>query len=144
HGRAGSITVYEVHGHVRETTCMQCFREYPGLERLAQFIDDGAVPHCTACGGVLKPNVILFGEQLPAQVMNAAEQAARNCDLMLVAGSSLETYPVADLPARARSRGARLIIVNRETTPLDALADVVIHADVAEALPAIAAAVLDG
>ncbi len=144
HGRAGSEQMYEVHGHVRETTCIRCFHVYPGLDRLAAFIDDGIVPLCPICNGVLKPNVILFGEQLPAQVMLAAEQAMRACDVMLVAGSSLEVFPVADLPAQARAHGAKLIIVNREPTPLDSMADVVIHADVATALPEIAEVVLNG
>ena len=144
HGRAGSEQVHKVHGHVRETTCIRCFHVYPGLDRLAAFIDDGIVPLCPKCNGVLKPNVILFGEQLPAQVMMAAEQAMRACDVMLVTRSSLEVFPVADLPAQARAHGAKLIIVNREPTPLDSMADVVIHADVAAALPEIADVVLNG
>jgi NAD-dependent deacetylase len=84
---------------------------------------------------VLKPDVILFGEQLPIRVLNQAMDEARRCDLMLVAGSSLEVTPAADIPFLAVSSGAKAIIVNLEPTPFDSRADVVIHGDVAEILP---------
>jgi NAD-dependent deacetylase len=106
------------------------------------FVNRGKVPTC-ACGGVLKPNVILFGEQLPLQVLTAARQDVLACDLMLVAGSSLEVEPAADLPLTALGRGARLIIVNYQPTYLDEKADVVIHADVAEVLPRIVERVIE-
>jgi NAD-dependent deacetylase len=109
---------------------------------LERFLDDGRTPHCPDCGGVMKPNVVLFGEELPAGVLLEAQRLARRCDLMLVAGSSLEVAPAGDLPALALAGGARLLIVNREPTPFDDQAEVVIHADVAEALPAITAELL--
>jgi NAD-dependent deacetylase len=86
----------------------------------------------------MKPNVILMGEQLPLQVMTAARQDARACDVMLVAGSSLEVEPAAGLPLVALGQGARLVIVNYQPTYLDERADVLIHADVAQVLPQIA------
>jgi NAD-dependent deacetylase len=86
----------------------------------------------------MKPNVILFGEQLPLDVLNSAWQEASACDLMLVVGSSLNVEPVADLPLTAHSHGARLIILNYQPTHLDDRADVLIHADLAEVLPLIA------
>lgn len=139
HSQAGSRTVHEVHGHLREATCIHCFDVRPAADLLQQFITTGAAPLCQKCGGVLKPNVILFGEQLPVRTMNQAKKEARTCDLMLVAGSSLEVAPAGDLPILAKGAGAHLIIVNYEQTHLDHLADVVIHADVADVLPRLAA-----
>jgi NAD-dependent deacetylase len=141
HARAGSQTVYEVHGHLREVTCIQCFAVYPARELMIHFLDTGSIPRCVSCGGALKPNVILFGEQLPAQALSAARREARRCDAMLVVGSSLEVYPAADLPVIARQVGAALIIVNLGTTALDPLADVVIQGDAVDVLPQLAAAV---
>jgi NAD-dependent deacetylase len=144
HDRAGSRRVLEIHGHVRQATCLECHHAQPARPILERFVEDGRTPHCPDCGGVLKPNVVLFGEPLPAGLLAEAERLARRCDLMLVAGSSLEVAPAGDLPALARSHGARLMIVNREPTPMDDEAEVVIHGDVAEALPAILAELAAG
>ena len=89
---------------------------------------------------MLKPNVILFGEQLPAQALIPAQRAARQCDVMLVAGSSLEVYPAAELPVIAHQNGTSLIFVNLSETPLNSLAEVVIHDDVVDVLPQIVSA----
>ncbi len=139
HQRAGSQTVYEVHGHIREATCLQCYVPTPTDTLLEQVLLEGKVPRCPICGGVLKPNVILFGEQLPVREMIAAQQAVRASDLMLVAGSSLEVAPAGDLPLLALEHGARLILINLGTTYLDQIAHVVIHADVAYVLPRLVA-----
>jgi NAD-dependent deacetylase len=139
HTKAGSGTVHEVHGHMRELTCVQCFSVYNGQTFLPQFLETGEMPRCPDCGGVLKPNVILFGELLPVRVLNQAQREIRACDLVLVAGSSLEVSPVGDMPLMAKHAGANLIIVNFTETHLDYVADVVIHADVAEVLPQLAA-----
>lgn len=136
HQKAGSQRVLELHGHMREATCIRCYDVVPAEPMLKRFLDDGKVPHCE-CGGVLKPNVILFGEQLPIQVLNEAMEEARRCDLMLVAGSSLEVTPAAEIPVLAVDSGARSIIVNLQPTGFDRQADVVIHGDVAEILPSI-------
>lgn len=138
HTRAGSQSVHEIHGHLRDMTCIHCFKVFPAQAHIAQFMIDGVVPTCSECGHVLKPNVILFGEQLPAPALAAAQRETRRCDLMLVAGSSLEVYPAAGFPAQAKQTGARLIIVNLDPTELDPLADVVIHADVVDVLPRLA------
>ncbi len=143
HTKAGSREVYEVHGQLRQVTCIQCFRIYDAGPIITTFLEDGQVPRCPACGGVLKPNVILFGEQLPVRELFASQQAARRCDVMLVAGSSLEVSPAGDLPLLAHRGGAHLIIVNREPTHVDALADVISREDVAEVLPQIAAVVME-
>lgn len=139
HQKAGSTRVLELHGHLREATCIRCYAVVPVVPTVEQFISDGEVPHCD-CGGVLKPNVILFGEQLPIQVYNEAAAEARRCDLMLVAGSSLEVTPAADLPTIAVDHGARAIVINLQPTPFDRQADVVIHGDMAEVLPRIVGA----
>lgn len=140
HQRAGSRSVFEVHGHMREATCIRCYKVFPAGPFVDHFMNDGRVPMCPACGNVLKPNVILFGEQLPALVMLEAQRQVRQCDVMIVAGSSLEVAPVSELPRVAHQHGARLILVNLQPTYLDDQAEVVIHADVARVLPQIALA----
>lgn len=139
HTRAGSKTIYEVHGHLREATCMHCLQTYQTEVVMADYLVNGQVPRCPACGGILKPNIILFGEILPVTIMNRAKRHARDCDVMIVAGSSLEVAPAGDLPMLAKYAGAKLIIVNLSETHLDYLADVVIHADVVDILPRLAA-----
>src|SRR5574341_1469863 len=137
HTRAGSHVVYEVHGHMREATCGQCFRVFPTETFLSQFIETGAIPRCPDCNGILKPNVVLFGEQLPIEVLHEAQRAAADCDVMLVAGSSLAVAPVSELPMTALAHGAQVIVVNYEETYVDRRASVVIHDDVARTLPRI-------
>jgi NAD-dependent deacetylase len=104
---------------------------------MAKFLRDGLMPRCTTCGGVLKPNVILFGEQLPVRELQGAQEAVKQCRLMLIVGSSLEVAPANELPNIAKRFGAKLVIVNLEPTPADHQADVVIRGRAAEALPAI-------
>lgn len=138
HERAGSRMVYEIHGHLRELTCIHCFALFPAAPRIQAFVESGEVPVCPHCGHVLKPNVILLGEQLPARTLAAARREARQCDAMLVIGSSLEVYPAAELPLLAQRAGAALIFINLTETALDAVADVVIRADVVDVLPVLA------
>lgn len=140
HQKAGSQRVLELHGHMRSATCIRCYNQVTAEPVLEQFLLDGKVPHCQ-CGGVLKPDVILFGEQLPIRIYNAAVAEVRRCDLMLVAGSSLEVTPAADLPFIAVESGAKVILVNLQPTGFDHCAEVVIHGDVAEVLPRLVALV---
>ncbi len=142
HQRAGSSIVCEVHGHLRQATCISCFASEPTEEHLRQFVRTGSPPRCSQCGGFLKPDVILFGEQLPHDQIFAARRLFEAADLVLVGGSSLEVTPISEFPYAAVQAGARLLIVNREPTYLDPRADVVIHADVAEVLPQLAKEVL--
>ena len=135
HQKAGSHTIFELHGDLREATCVECFRVYPVEGFIEPLIAEGVMPRCPRCGGVLKPNVILFGEALPIQALQNAQRAARQCDVMLVAGSSLAVAPASELPQIALAYGADLIIVNFEETYLDDRAQVVIHEDVARVLP---------
>ncbi len=134
HQQAGSRRVLELHGHLREATCVRCYKKVSVDPAVVQYIRNGQVPRCE-CGGVMKPDVILFGEQLPIRVLNQAMDEARRCDLILVAGSSLEVTPAADIPFLAVDSGAKAIMVNLEPTAFDSRADVVIHGDVAEILP---------
>jgi NAD-dependent deacetylase len=142
HQRAGSANVVEVHGSLETLTCGACFRQVPAGEYRLRYLEDGQAPRCPRCRGVLKPDIILFGEQLPARAWLRAQELAKNCDLMIVAGSSLEVLPVAGLPMRALENGAHLIIVNRSATYLDVRADVTFSDDLAEIIPHIVAEVL--
>lgn len=143
HTKAGSQSICEVHGHMRRATCIECYSEFEAEPLMQHFLDTGEIPHCPKCNGILKPNVILFGEQLPVRELFAAKQAARHCDVMLVAGSSLEVAPAGDLPLIAKQYDAKLILVNFETTHVDSQADVLIHDNVVDILPQIAMTVLE-
>jgi NAD-dependent deacetylase len=140
HSRAGSKRVIEIHGNFRTATCLNCYRTTSGQAVLDQLMEEGTVPVCGECGGTLKPDVILFGEQIPFAALQAAYAEVKRCDLILVAGSSLTVEPAASLPILAKEHGAKLIVVNLQETPLDGLADAVMHEDVASALPTLAEA----
>jgi len=144
HQKAGSTCVVETHGTMRTLTCTNCYQKFEADLFLQSFIDEGKIPICAQCQGILKPDVILFGEQLPHSAWLQAQRAARQCDLMLVAGSSLEVLPVAGLPMQALDRGAHLIVVNNTPTYVNIRADVVILGDVASILPEIAKRVSHG
>ena len=144
HQRSGSKTVIEMLGTLLTLTCTQCYHQAQADVYIASFVEDGTLPSCPKCGALLKPDVILFGEQLPQSAWFAAQRAARSCDVMLVVGSSLEVLPVAGLPMQALDRGAHLIIINNAPTYLNIRADAVFFNDVAEILPAIAERVLNG
>jgi NAD-dependent deacetylase len=134
HQRAGSQVVIEVHGSIRSASCLDCG------ERVAL---DPASPRCASCRAVLKPDVVMFGELLPAAAIDRANELVRSAGLLLVVGSSLEVYPVAALPEEAVASGGTLAIVNRGPTPLDHLASVRIDGGAGETLAALAAE-LDG
>lgn len=140
HQKAGSSNVLEVHGSLETATCTMCYRTYRSEQFIPKFLETGEIPRCPHCGGILKPNVVLFGEALPWEVWQKAQEAVLAADLVLVAGSSLEVMPVARLPVEAAMRGAPVIIVNKTPTYMDVRADVVLRGDVAEILPRIAEA----
>ena len=144
HHKAGSKNVIEMHGTMRTLSCTQCFRQAEAKDYLQAYIVQGEIPRCPDCNGVLKPDVILFGEQLPQRAWYDAQRECRQCDLILVAGSSLEVLPVAGLPMQAIDRGAHLIIINNATTYLNVRADVVIQEELADIIPAIGEQVLNG
>jgi len=135
HQKAGSGNVIEMHGTLRTMSCTECFRQFESEEYLKSYIDEGTMPRCGNCNGILKPDVILFGEQLPQTAWMEAQKAAQHCDLMLVAGSSLEVLPVAGLPMQAIDRGAHLIVINNTPTYVNIRADIVILDDVAAIIP---------
>ena len=135
HRRAGSRHVLEIHGSLGTATCVRCMRAWPAAELVDRFVAEGVLPRCPTCAGLLKPNVTLMGEELPVAVWREARRDAGACDLMVVAGSSLEVMPAGGLPVEALNSGAELIILNQEPTYLDERAAVVIHADVVQVLP---------
>jgi NAD-dependent deacetylase len=142
HQRAGHAAgnVLEVHGTMHWTLCWTCRDRRPMPEALQRVRDGELDPDCLICrsrgdSGILKSDTISFGQALVPEVIEAALQAAEGADLLLVIGSSLQVYPVANMVPLARSAGARIIIVNGEPTKLDHLADVVIGGSISEALP---------
>jgi len=139
HQAAGSKNVIELHGNLREAKCMKCRKVYP-IENLIEkaFQKNEIPPKCDECGGILKPNVVMFGEQLPPAALDSAFNQARECDLLIVAGSSLVVSPANLLPDEALAHGAKLIIVNAEQTPLDRFATLILRGKIGEILPRIA------
>jgi NAD-dependent deacetylase len=140
HQKAGSREVLELHGHIREAGCLKCQHTVATDGLLDRFLATSEVPRCDACGGVMKPNVVLFGEQLPRDVVDAAMAHVQQADLVLVAGSSLEVTPASQLPLLVHERGGRVVVVNLTPTYIDPVAEVVIYGDVADVLPRIAQA----
>jgi NAD-dependent deacetylase len=136
HQKAGSKRVLELHGNMRQATCLRCRKVVSTQGMMERFLESGEVPSCS-CGGLLKPNVVLIGEPLPRWVLLEAWGEAERCDLMLVVGSSLEIAPASEIPFVALRRGAKAIVINLQPTPLDSQAEVVIRRDVAEVLPQI-------
>ncbi|MEL6149850.1 MAG: NAD-dependent deacylase [Chloroflexota bacterium] len=136
HGVAGSDPVYELHGHLRTATCTHCFKKYDANGIVKDFLATGEIPRCDCPDrSVIKPDVILFGEQLPVNAVYNARRAIMNADVLLIAGSSLQVAPANHLPRLAYEYGTRIIIVNQEPTPADRLADVILRGDVTEILP---------
>jgi NAD-dependent deacetylase len=142
HHRAGSQNVLEVHGTFNTLTCVGCYQQYRSAGFIDAFIDEGTLPRCPGCQHILKPDVILFEEQLPVRVWMQAEEASSTCDLMLVAGTSLEVMPSASLPVKALDNGAHLILINKAPTYVDERADLIFMSDVADIIPGIAREIL--
>jgi NAD-dependent deacetylase len=143
HQRAGSKQVLEVHGTLESLTCIGCYQTYLAENFISSYIHNSEPPRCSDCGQILKPDVILFEEQLPKQTWLKAQKACRECSIILVAGSSLEVTPVATLPLKALGNHAKLIIINKSPTYLDPRAEVLIQGDVADILPLISELVVD-
>jgi NAD-dependent deacetylase len=135
HQDAGSRNVIELHGTNRRVNCLECGRRYPAAEVQERLNGGCQVPVCDRCGGPLKSATISFGQALDPRVLTAAFDLARSADLLLVLGSSLVVYPAAAIPEAAASARVPIVIVNREPTPLDALATVVVLGAVEEVLP---------
>ena len=126
--------VYELHGNMQWLVCLDCGQKYP-VENLAQNISaDDDVPDCKKCGGVLKPDVIFFGEALPQDVLTIATREAQQCDLFIVIGSSLVVYPAAYMPLYAKRAGAGVVIINLGPTQQDDIADIIINHSAGETM----------
>jgi NAD-dependent deacetylase len=138
HRRAGTRELVEVHGTVAHSSCLRCGSSYPLEEvRSRQAAGKRGVPRCD-CGEPLKPDVVLFGEYLPPGAFERAERLADEADLMLCIGSSLEVYPVAELPLRTLAGGGEIAIITRGPTPLDGRAASRLDGDVVDELEALA------
>jgi NAD-dependent deacetylase len=126
HFAAGSRDVLELHGTSKRVACLSCKASWPSEEIIQRVRAGEDDPSCTECGGILKSATISFGQQLDPDVINEAERWAIESDVCLVVGSTLVVYPAAMIPEAAKASGAALVIVNREPTPLDGIADEVV------------------
>jgi NAD-dependent deacetylase len=129
--------VIELHGNTTYAACLNCGKRYE-LEDIRKVFDkDETLPACDQCSGIIKTATISFGQAMPLGEMKAAESETMACDLFLAIGSSLVVYPAADFPELARRNGARLVILNRDPTPLDAIADLALHSEIGPTLSAV-------
>jgi NAD-dependent deacetylase len=142
HQMAGSSAdrVIEIHGTLREVTCLDCGERAPMERALARVRAGEADPPCRSCGGILKSATISFGQGLVAADLERAERAARACDLMLAVGTRLSVWPVAGVVPTAKAAGARVVIVNAEPTEMDELADAVLRGPIGALLPRLVSA----
>ena len=139
HRAAGSQNVVEVHGSIETSSCTRCSHSF-GVEEVEELFDAEGVANCSACGGLVKPDVVLFGELLPESAMARARSLAERADLMLCVGSSLAVYPVAGLPQLTLERGGHLAIVTKGPTPYDDEAALKLDGEVDVELEALLAA----
>ena len=130
--------VIELHGNTTYAACLDCGRRYELAPIREAFLADGTLPVCSRCDGLVKTATISFGQAMPLDAMRRAEKQTRACDLFLAIGSSLVVHPAAGFPALAKQNGARLVIINRDPTPLDDMADLLLHSEIG---PTLAAAV---
>ncbi len=139
HQRAGTsaAAIIEIHGTALEVGCLSCGERQDRAAVQARFADGEHDPHCH-CGGLLKPATISFGQAMPERETAQAFADAAACDVFLVVGSSLVVYPAAGLPRAALENGAPLVVINREPTPYDDVAEVVLHGGAGPTLRAIA------
>ena len=135
HRAAGSRNVVEVHGSIATSSCRDCAASF-GISEVEELFDERGVAICSACGGAVKPDVVLFGELLPERAMERATELAEAAELMLCVGSSLEVHPVAGLPRLTLERGGRLALVTKGPTPYDEDAEVKLGGEVDEELVA--------
>ena len=136
HERAGSEQVVEVHGSIRTATCPRCGARHP-LAQVLELLAAADAPACEACGAILKPDVVFFGELLSTEAIERAYELARRARLLLVVGSALEVYPIAALPAETLGAGGAVAIVNRGPTPYDGRAELRVEGSAGEVLPAV-------
>lgn len=128
--------VIELHGNSTYALCLKCHTRYELADIEREFQETNNVGPCKKCGGIIKTATISFGQQMPELPMRRAHQETLTCDLFLVLGSSLSVFPAADFPVQAKQRGAKLVIVNRDPTAVDEIADLVIHDGIGDTLEA--------
>jgi NAD-dependent deacetylase len=126
--------VVELHGNTTYATCLDCGRRYELAWVRQRFESAGSAPDCDVCGGYIKTATVSFGQAMPEAAMRRAESLASACDLFITIGSSLVVWPAAGFPLLAKRSGARLVIINRDPTDFDAIADLVVHADIGRTL----------
>ncbi len=126
--------IVELHGNATYASCLSCSKRYELAELERQYNAQQRIDPCSGCGGIIKSATISFGQAMPEAQMQRAQSATEACDTFMVVGSSLTVHPAAGFPELAKHLGAKLIIVNREETPLDALADLVVHEEIGQAL----------
>ena len=126
--------VLELHGNAKYAKCLTCDERYELGDLKEQFETEGEVANCAICGGIIKTATISFGQALPQDVLMRAAYASEQCDLFIVIGSSLQVYPAASLPELAKRSGAKLVILNRDPTPLDPIADLVVNDEIGPTL----------
>ncbi|SCG70531.1 SIR2 family NAD-dependent protein deacylase [Micromonospora halophytica] len=144
HERAGSVAPLHLHGSLFAPRCSVCAHPAPAPDDAVREPGDGrrmSPPRCARCRALVRPGVVWFGEALPAGALEAAVEAASGCDLLITVGTSGLVYPAAEIPQVAARLGARVIQVNPERTPLDAVADVSLRGPAAQVLPALVRAV---
>jgi NAD-dependent protein deacetylase/lipoamidase len=139
HRAAGAREVVEVHGSIETSSCRGCGASF-GLDDVDSLFDEDGIAVCAACGGAVKPDVVLFGELLPEAAMRRAQELAATAELMLCIGSSLVVHPVAALPESTLSAGGKLAIVTKGATPYDAAAALKLEGEVDVELDALLAA----
>jgi NAD-dependent deacetylase len=137
HQKAGSQRVIEMHGTIGRAVCISCYQSDEGVYHWQRYIENGKIPQCRHCGGVMKPDVILTGEQLPVQVVLKAKKLLHECDVIIAVGTSFSGGPVMNWIEKACEQGKKMMIFNLNPTILDSVAEIVIRADVAKVLPAI-------
>ncbi len=133
HKRAGSKTVAELHGNIERNYCLGCGKRYDGEE-----FDRNGSFRCSECGGLIRPDIVWFGEMLPEEEWALAEEAAQRADVMFVVGTSSVVYPAAELPMTVRRNGGKIVEVNIEETPLSDFADFSIKGSASRVLTEIA------
>lgn len=127
--------VLQLHGTMWEVRCLSCNDDFYSWKEILNLLEEGKdVPGCRKCGGLLKPATVSFGQSLPQDILQEARRVSMNCELFICIGSSLVVYPAAQLPAMAKEAGARLVIINREGTPLDRIADINIKGEAGEVM----------
>ncbi len=131
-----AMQIIELHGNATYATCLDCHArfELSDIEQIFKSYEQKSAPTCDICGGIVKTATISFGQSMPEHEMERAQNATLACDLFIAIGSSLQVYPAAGFPVVAKRNGAKLVIINREATDLDDMADLVLHEEIGACL----------